>query len=77
MDFSQFVKACNFAATKHINQRRKQQSSPPYINHPLEVAYILSECGVDDVATLCAAVLHDTIEDTKTTEEELVKEFGE
>ena len=75
MNLSEFVKACNFAAIKHRSQRRKN-GDIPYINHPLEVAYILSAAGVEDVATLCAAVLHDTVEDTETTHEELLKEFG-
>ena len=76
MNFSQFVKACSFAAHKHHNQRRKS-GDIPYINHPLEVAQILAAAGVEDVATLCAAVLHDTVEDTETTRAELVEEFGE
>lgn len=75
MNFSLFAKACNFAAIKHTNQRRKS-GDIPYINHPLEVAYILADAGVEDVATLCAAVLHDTVEDTATSNEELAKEFG-
>jgi len=72
-----FIKACDFAAKKHRDQRRKDASSSPYINHPLNVAYILSECKVIDINILSAAVLHDVIEDTKTTKEELIKEFGE
>lgn len=76
MNFCEFVKACHFASFKHRNQRRKS-ADIPYINHPLEVAYILSAAGVEDVATLCAAVLHDTVEDTDTSRDELLKEFGE
>lgn len=49
----------------------------PYINHPLEVAELLAAAGVNDVITLSAAVLHDTLEDTDTTMDELCREFGE
>jgi (p)ppGpp synthase/HD superfamily hydrolase len=63
MSITLFTKACHFAAFKHRHQRRKNVNIP-YINHPLEVANILASAGVEDVATLCAAVLHDTLEDT-------------
>ncbi len=71
------ITAVNFACQKHVSQRRKNPRSDPYINHPVEVMYILSECGVTDAATLCAAVLHDTIEDTDTTKEEVISLFGQ
>ena len=72
-----FVKAVAFAAEKHRNQRRKDSESSPYINHPIALARVLAvEGGIDDVTVLCAAVLHDTIEDTRTTPEELSKVFG-
>lgn len=72
-----FVKAAAFAAEKHRHQRRKDAEASPYINHPLGLACTLAmEGGVTDIITLCAAVLHDTIEDTQTTQEELVREFG-
>ncbi|MBN8491070.1 MAG: bifunctional (p)ppGpp synthetase/guanosine-3',5'-bis(diphosphate) 3'-pyrophosphohydrolase [Burkholderiales bacterium] len=71
------LKAAAFAARKHRDQRRKDAEASPYINHPLELARVLAEeGGVTDAATLCAALLHDTIEDTATTEDELVREFG-
>jgi len=67
-----------FAADKHRDQRRKNADATPYINHPIALARVLSlEAGIDDPATLCAALLHDTIEDTKTTREELAARFGE
>jgi (p)ppGpp synthase/HD superfamily hydrolase len=70
------LKAARFAAQKHVNQRRKNKSQDPYINHPLEVAYFLSLApGVEDY-TVIAGILHDTIEDTNTTQEELEREFG-
>ena len=72
-----FVKAVAFAADKHRNQRRKDAEASPYINHPIALANVLAnEGGVADVTVLCAAVLHDTIEDTETTPEELQAIFG-
>ncbi|PRP83330.1 guanosine-3',5'-bis 3'-diphosphatase [Planoprotostelium fungivorum] len=67
----------NFAALRHRHQRRKGDDSS-YIIHPLGVAKILhSEGGVNDLKVLQAAVLHDTVEDTNTTLEELKQTFGE
>lgn len=71
------IKATDFAARAHSEQRRKDQKKTPYINHPIEATWLLSQGGVTDVDTLCAAVLHDTIEDTGVTYEELCREFGE
>src|ERR1051326_6050680 len=69
--------ALSFAAHQHRDQRRKNADASPYINHPIAVAQILcSEAGVNDVETLSAALLHDTIEDTKTTREMLAERFG-
>lgn len=70
------VLAIHFSANKHKDQRRKNKDKTPYINHPIEVCAILTECGVTDVSTLQAAVLHDTIEDTKTSYDELQALFG-
>lgn len=71
------IKATQFAADKHRNQRRKDVDASPYINHPIALASILSnEGGVEDPVVLCAALLHDTIEDTDTTSQELVETFG-
>jgi guanosine-3',5'-bis(diphosphate) 3'-pyrophosphohydrolase len=71
------LKACEFAAEKHRNQRRKDPARTPYINHPLAVARVLAEeGGVKDPEILSAAILHDTLEDTETTLNELQREFG-
>ncbi len=71
------IKAANFAAFKHRNQRRKDADASPYINHPLALANVLSnEAGIADPVVICAALLHDTIEDTETTPEELQVAFG-
>ena len=76
-DTTLILKAATFAARKHRDQRRKDADASPYINHPLELARVLAEVGgVTDPATLCAALLHDTIEDTATTHQELADEFG-
>jgi guanosine-3',5'-bis(diphosphate) 3'-pyrophosphohydrolase len=71
------LKALHFAADKHRDQRRKDIDASPYINHPIEVAELVSRVGgVNDPVTLQGAILHDTIEDTKTTPEELEAAFG-
>ena len=67
-------KAYDLANGKHENQFR--MSGEPYIIHPMNVAYILATLGMDD-ETLCAALLHDVVEDTDLTNEDLVREFGE
>ena len=65
-----------FAAERHAGQVRKGDDAYPYINHPIAVAGLLLRCGVDDLDTLRAALLHDTIEDTETTPAELAARFG-
>jgi GTP diphosphokinase / guanosine-3',5'-bis(diphosphate) 3'-diphosphatase len=71
------LKALAFAAHKHRDQRRKDAQASPYINHPIALADVLvNEGGVTDVEVLCAALLHDTVEDTATTHQELVDAFG-
>jgi guanosine-3',5'-bis(diphosphate) 3'-pyrophosphohydrolase len=71
------MRALSFAAAKHRDQRRKDVQASPYINHPIALAVILAEeGGVTDPAVICAALLHDTVEDTETTVEELVDRFG-
>jgi guanosine-3',5'-bis(diphosphate) 3'-pyrophosphohydrolase len=71
------LKALAFAAGKHRDQRRKDAQASPYINHPIALADVLvNEGGVTDVEVLCAALLHDTLEDTATTHQELLDAFG-
>ncbi len=71
------LETLRFAAGKHRDQRRKDVPSSPYINHTIEVAETLARVGgVTDPATLQAAVLHDTVEDTETTFDELEARFG-
>ncbi|XP_059801916.1 guanosine-3',5'-bis(diphosphate) 3'-pyrophosphohydrolase MESH1 [Hypanus sabinus] len=77
-DVHRILDAADFAARKHRKQRRKDPEQTPYINHPLGVSRILShEAGVTDVVILQAALLHDTVEDTDTTLEEIEEQFGE
>ena len=77
MDLALLLKALSFAAHKHRDQRRKDAEASPYINHPIALAQVLTgEGGVSDIEVLAAALLHDTIEDTDTTGEELEREFG-
>lgn len=70
-----FTQALKFASFKHSAQRRKN-GDIPYINHPIEVASILASVGITDYNILSAAILHDTVEDTETTAEQLQKTFG-
>lgn len=73
-DLSKIISAYEFAANAHANQKRS--SGEPYISHPVAVAYILLELGMDS-DTICAALLHDVVEDTDTTLEELRKLYGQ
>ncbi len=74
---NRLLSAIAFAAHKHRDQRRKDLVASPYINHPIGLANVLAnEASVEDERVLIAAVLHDTIEDTETTEQELIREFG-
>ena len=71
------LKAAHFAAEQHRDQRRKDIHASPYIIHPISVALAISQIGgVDDPEILAAALLHDTLEDTKTEPEDLEAEFG-
>lgn len=74
---NRLIQAIAFAATKHRDQRRKDAVASPYINHPITLVNVLAnEAGIDDEEVLMAAILHDTVEDTETTEQELIGEFG-
>ncbi|GGP15874.1 GTP pyrophosphokinase [Nonomuraea glycinis] len=73
-DLRLIERAYDMAAYHHRDQKRK--SGDPYITHPLAVATILAELGTDD-ETLCAALLHDTVEDTAYSLDELRADFGD
>ncbi|MEN6328269.1 MAG: bifunctional (p)ppGpp synthetase/guanosine-3',5'-bis(diphosphate) 3'-pyrophosphohydrolase [Syntrophomonas sp.] len=73
-DFASITKAYEFAEAAHSGQKRI--SGEPYITHPLEVALILADIEMDS-ATICAALLHDVVEDTQVSYFDLLREFGE
>lgn len=74
VDTKLIMKAYNYAVEHHGEQKRR--SGEPYIIHPLNVAYILAGVGLDE-ATICAALLHDVVEDTDATDADLRKDFGD
>jgi (p)ppGpp synthase/HD superfamily hydrolase len=75
---AQLLAAALFSAERHRDQRRKGVRETPYINHPIEVSERIVRVGsVHDIEVLVAAILHDTIEDTETTAEEIERHFGE
>lgn len=74
---ARLLAAAAFSAERHRDQRRKGGRDTPYINHPLEVAErIVRVGGVEDIDVLMAAILHDTIEDTETSADEIEGLFG-
>jgi guanosine-3',5'-bis(diphosphate) 3'-pyrophosphohydrolase len=80
MSFSFLSRVLQFAAHKHRNQFRTYSDGTdiPYFNHPIDVMGILAnEAHIEDVDILAVALLHDTIEDTETTAEELREAFGD
>jgi (p)ppGpp synthase/HD superfamily hydrolase len=71
------TRAADFAARAHVTQHRKGLAEEPYVNHLTEVANLLAEAtGGEDAELIAAAYLHDTLEDTATAYEDLVKQFG-
>ncbi len=76
-DIEKLARAYDFAAARHTGQRRKGEAAEPYINHLTEVAGLVAEAtGGADADLVIAAILHDTVEDTKTTFEDLTERFG-
>lgn len=74
---SLILKAFKFAAHKHQDQRRKNETQSPYINHLIAVSETLWEIGkIRDMDTIAAGILHDTLEDTDTSPQELEITFG-
>ena len=71
------LEATLYAARQHADQRRKGHGTVPYVNHVIEVAELVAQVGeCEDVAILQAALLHDTVEDTPTTFEDIEEMFG-
>ncbi|MDT8382063.1 MAG: HD domain-containing protein [Brevefilum sp.] len=78
LDFLTILDAVVFAAEKHQGQVRKNKHHSPYITHPLLVAKAIYEIGtIDETYILTAAILHDTLEDTRTTAQEIADRFGD
>ena len=76
-DVTRLTQALAFAAEAHANQRRKGAAQEPYLNHLVEVLDLVTQAtGGDDVDLLIASLLHDVVEDTNVTEEELTESFG-
>jgi (p)ppGpp synthase/HD superfamily hydrolase len=76
-DTTTLLRAAHFAAYRHRRQKRKGSSGEPYINHPIAVAELITAVGrVSDILTLAAALLHDTVEDTDATLDDIEREFG-
>lgn len=73
-DLARLGRACDFSKEAHGVQKRA--SGDPYYSHPLEVAHILADMHLD-ANTIITALLHDTVEDTEVTLDDLEKEFGE
>ena len=71
------MEATLFAADKHRDCRRKDADGTPYINHPIMVVHLMAGIGgITDIEALQAGMLHDTIEDTDATPEEVEERFG-
>ena len=76
-DLVHLARAADYAARQHLAQRRKGERAEPYINHLTEVAALLAEAtDGDDVVLVMGGLLHDTLEDTDSTYEDLVQRFG-
>jgi (p)ppGpp synthase/HD superfamily hydrolase len=76
-DLVRLARAADYAARQHIAQRRKGERAEPYVNHLTEVAALLAEAtNGSDVVLLMGGLLHDTLEDTDATYEDLVERFG-
>ena len=76
-DVTEVIEALHFAAHKHRFQPRKDEAKTPYINHVIAVVHTLATVGeITEPVTLVAAALHDTVEDTKTSSQELEDRFG-
>ena len=74
---SLITKALEFATAKHRGQSRKDEAGTPYINHPIALMNLLTDrCGITEINVILAALLHDTIEDTDATADEIEELFG-
>lgn len=77
IDLFLIMKAVQFAAEKHRGQSRKDALNTPYINHPIALANLLTNyAGISDTSVIAAALLHDTVEDTDATLDDIEEYFG-
>ena len=77
IDLSLVMKATDYAADKHRGQSRKDANNTPYINHPIALANLLTNhAGITDTNIIVAALLHDTVEDTDATVDDIEEIFG-
>lgn len=77
LDHDMVKKATEYAAEQHLGQTRKDEANTPYINHPIALANLLTDyAGITDTNVIVAALLHDTVEDTGTTVEDIEELFG-
>lgn len=78
IDLPLVIKAIDYAADKHRGQSRKDSTNTPYINHPIALASLLvNHAGITDTNVIAAALLHDTVEDTDATIDDIEELFGE
>jgi (p)ppGpp synthase/HD superfamily hydrolase len=75
-DVVRIMKAADFAARKHTDQRRKGDASEPYVNHLIEVANLVAESTEGKPDAVVAALLHDVVEDQGVTIDEIANLFG-
>jgi guanosine-3',5'-bis(diphosphate) 3'-pyrophosphohydrolase len=76
-DLVRLMQAADYAARQHVGQRRKGERAEPYLNHLTEVATLLAETtGGNDPVLVMGGLLHDTVEDTDTTIDDLRQRFG-
>lgn len=76
-DLQMIMEAVKYSSVCHRNQRRKDSGKTPYINHPIEAAEFLTSHSVTDCDTIIGTLLHDVIEDTDGTYDEIKARFGE
>ena len=75
-DIVRIMKAADFAASKHTDQRRKGEASEPYVNHLLEVAHLVADATGGNPDAVVAALLHDVVEDQGVGLDEIADTFG-
>ena len=75
-DIVAIMRAADYAARKHVDQRRKGEEAEPYLNHLIEVASLVAEATDGDPDAVIAALLHDAVEDQGVSNAEIADLFG-